>query len=62
MAQRCPTPTKVAHPTETAAKRHAGGLYAKEGKVALVHPYKCKCGAWHIGGRRKKFGRRRVQR
>ena len=60
--RRCPTPTKVAHPNEAAARRHVAALYAKEGKAALVRAYKCQCGAWHVGGRRKKFGRRRVQR
>lgn len=59
MSRRCPTPNKVAHPNEAAARKHQGALYAKEGKAALVHAYKCKCGAWHVGGRRKKFGRKR---
>ena len=61
VVSKCPTPTKIAHPSKAAAQRHAGSLYAREGKAALVKPYKCKCGAWHVGGRRKKFGRRRKQ-
>jgi hypothetical protein len=60
--KRCPTPHKVAHVTRGEAEKHAGSLYAREGPAALVKPYKCRCGAWHVGGRRKKFGRRRVQR
>ena len=62
MTRSCPTPTKIAHPSEAAARKHQGALYAKEGKAALVSAYKCRCGAWHVGGRRKKFGRKRVQR
>lgn len=58
MARKCPTPAKVAHPSEAQAQKHARGLYAKDGKAALVRAYKCRCGAWHVGGRRKKFGRR----
>lgn len=59
MKRRCPTPRKVAHPTQAAAKKHQGSLYAKEGKVAMVHVYRCRCGSWHVGGRRKALGRRR---
>lgn len=57
-AKKCPTPAKNAHPTKADAQRHAGGLYAKHGKTAMVHVYKCRCGAWHVGGRRKARGRR----
>lgn len=57
--RRCPTPRKIAHPDRAAAQRHANSLYAAEGKVAMVHVYKCRCGAWHVGGRRKARGRRR---
>jgi hypothetical protein len=57
--RKCPTPHKIAYTSRDAAQRHVGALYAKDGKVAMVHPYKCKCGAWHVGGRRKKFGRRK---
>lgn len=60
--RRCPTPYKQAHATKAAAQRHVSSLYAKEGKAAMVRPYLCRCGSWHVGGRRKKFGRRRVQR
>lgn len=56
--RRCPTPAKVAHPDQATAQRHVDSLYAKDGKAALVHAYHCICGAWHVGGRRKKFGRR----
>lgn len=59
---KCPTPYKIAHPDESAARRHEGSLYRKEGKVAQIHAYKCRCGAWHLGGRRKKFGRKRRRR
>jgi hypothetical protein len=59
MSKKCPTKHKIAHPTKEAAQKHAGGLYARQGKVALVHVYKCSCGAWHVGGRRKRIGRRR---
>lgn len=64
MSRRCPTPGKVAHPSEAAAKKHLGALWAKEGKAgaASMQVYKCQCGAYHVGGHRKKFGRRRVRR
>ena len=61
MSKRCPTPSKVAHPSKNQAEKHKNGLYAKEGLTAMVHVYKCPCGAWHVGGRRKRFGRKRVQ-
>lgn len=62
--RRCRTPWKVAHPSKAAAEKHAGGLYAKEGKAALVRPYLCECGSWHVGGRKRapRRGRRRVKR
>jgi hypothetical protein len=64
MSRRCPTPRKIAHPSKAAAKKHPGGLWAKEGRAgaASMQVYKCVCGAYHVGGHRKKFGRRRVQR
>jgi len=58
-SKKCPTPYKIAHPSESQARKHQGSLYKKEGKVARIQVYKCRCGAWHLGGRRKKFGRRR---
>lgn len=60
-APRCPTPWKIAHPTKAAAAKHVRSLYAREGRAALVHAYRCPCGAWHVGGP-KRFGRRRVHR
>lgn len=56
--RRCPTPRKMAYPTRELAQRHVSSLYSKEGRTAMVRPYKCVCGAWHVGGRRKKIGRR----
>lgn len=58
MKRKCPTPRKVAYQSRDAAQRHVNSLYSKDGKTAMVHPYKCRCGAWHVGGRRKKIGRR----
>ena len=58
MSKRCPTPRKRAHATRKEAEEHVNGLYAKHGKAAAVWPYKCRCGAWHVGGRRKRTGRR----
>lgn len=51
--RRCPTPAKKAHATKAEAEKHAGALYRREGRAALVHAYQCPCGAWHVGGRKR---------
>ena len=33
--------------------------YTDKPGYIMIQVYKCRCGAWHLGGRRKKFGRRR---
>ena len=60
VTRRCPTPRKAAHATEAEAKKHLGALWAKEGRAGAgsLSVYKCRCGAWHVGGRRKRVGRR----
>jgi hypothetical protein len=45
---RCPTPSKQPHPTCDAAVRHIKALQHKDGALD-VRPYRCRCGAWHVG-------------
>lgn len=51
-AQPCPTPKKIAHKSQGAARKHLELLgQAKElGPDWNVYP--CPCGSWHIGHRR----------
>jgi hypothetical protein len=58
--RRCPTKYKKAHPTKAAAQKHLNGLWAREGAAgaASMSVYLCRCGAYHVGGRRKAIGRR----
>lgn len=44
----CPTPNKRAHGSETDAWRHANAL-RRAGASVDLKPYRCACGAWHVG-------------
>lgn len=57
-SKKCPTKFKRAYDTREGAQDQVNDMYRRMGKVAMVHPYKCKCGKWHVGGRRKAVGRR----
>lgn len=43
---RCPTPDKDSHPDKAAAEHHACRRAQRIG--ALLKPYLCRCGAWHL--------------
>jgi hypothetical protein len=45
----CPTPDKIRHATEGKAWGHVRELRRVYGARADVVPYRCDCGAWHVG-------------
>lgn len=45
----CPTPAKQPHRTESQAWAHVRSLRAERGSSVDVLPYRCECGAWHVG-------------
>lgn len=52
----CPNPRKIAHPSEAAARAHLDSLRRKDG-ADYCRPYRCRCGAWHVGHDRKLLDR-----
>lgn len=56
----CPTPSKQAHDDRASAVRHVRALRRVGGSVDL-HPYRCPCGAWHVGHSQVSL-RRRIHR
>lgn len=48
--RKCPTPWKVAHPNKIKAFAHMFSLRRKNGSID-ERPYRCRCGAWHVGNR-----------
>ncbi|MBS45311.1 MAG: hypothetical protein CMH83_19505 [Nocardioides sp.] len=61
----CPTPDKQRHRTFEAALKARDSLEQSRGIDLALRPYRCKCGAWHIGHRDKRglrYMRRRTNR
>ena len=49
MTTDCPHPTKKRHASKHAALLHIASM-DKAGTADLsLHPYLCRCGAWHVG-------------
>lgn len=53
--RNCPTPQKVRHTSKTNARKHALNLQAQGSSVDLK-PYRCTCGAWHVGHSQASLG------
>lgn len=45
----CPHPEKVAHGSFNAALRARDSLETERGIDLGLRPYRCECGAWHLG-------------
>lgn len=45
----CPTPRKQAHTSRDQAVRHVRALQLRRNANQDLHPYRCACGAWHVG-------------
>lgn len=48
-AAKCPATGKVQHATEGAAWAHVRELRRAKGASVDLLPYRCDCGAWHVG-------------
>lgn len=54
----CPHPEKLRHRSKGSAIAHIRSLY-REGKGNPdLTPYRCVCGAWHVGHDARHFGKR----
>lgn len=53
----CPTPHKQAHATETQAIAHERSLRANRPTID-ERAYRCVCGAWHVGAKKRRKPRR----
>lgn len=49
----CPHPEKTAHRSFRAAIKARDSLEAVHGIDIALRPYRCVCGAWHLGHRGK---------
>ena len=49
----CPHPEKVAHRSFRAALKARDSLEAERGIDIALRPYRCVCGAWHLGHKGK---------
>lgn len=61
----CPHPEKHAHRSFRAALKARDSLEAADGIDLGLRPYRCPCGAWHLGHKHKTppwFGRRKAKR
>jgi hypothetical protein len=60
----CPRPDKDAHRSFRAAIKARDSLEAERGIDIALRPYRCVCGAWHLGHRTKtpKWMRRKAKR
>lgn len=54
MSGRCPTPSKLRFPTNTAAVGSAAGASRKNERP--MRAYRCQCGAWHLASIKPKEG------
>lgn len=49
----CPHPEKQRHYTERAALKARDSMERTKGIELGLEPYRCECGVWHLGHRRK---------
>lgn len=49
----CPHPEKTPHRSFNAAMKARDSLEAERGIDIALRPYRCACGAWHLGHRGK---------
>lgn len=50
----CPHPEKQRHHNRAAATKARDSLERDKGIELGLEPYRCTCGAWHLGHKRKK--------
>lgn len=50
----CPTPEKHRHRSRIGAVKARDALERDKGIDLALEPYRCPCGAWHLGHKRKK--------
>jgi hypothetical protein len=50
----CPHPEKIAHRSLTTALKAREALEREKGIDLALRPYRCECGAWHLGHRAKR--------
>lgn len=52
----CPTPEKQSHASKKAAWRHVDSLRHATPVSPDLKPYRCRCGAWHVGHSQASLG------